>query len=127
MLLLESPQALHAMHPEAPVQGCRELRCYWPNFYYDVAVGTLEPDVVVGWRLDDYRRGADTVLERALALTRAASPPPPRDPVQSLANCRAVPGNPYGATGQDLHCYARAGPVRPHVSQAWVLHQAFVR
>ena len=46
--------------------GCRELRCYWPNYFYDVGVGSLEPDVVVGWRFDDYRRGLDTVLERAL-------------------------------------------------------------
>jgi hypothetical protein len=47
-------------------RGCRELRCYWPNYYYDVAVGDLNPDVPTGWRFDDYRRGVDTVLERAL-------------------------------------------------------------
>jgi hypothetical protein len=47
-------------------RGCRELRCYWPNYYYDVAVGDLNPDVPIGWRFDDYRRGMDTVLERAL-------------------------------------------------------------
>jgi hypothetical protein len=46
--------------------GCRELRCYWPNFYYDVAVGHLDPDVPVGWPFGDYRRGVDTVLARAL-------------------------------------------------------------
>jgi hypothetical protein len=51
--------------------GCREYRCFWLNFYYDVAAGNLEPDVVVGWRFDDYRRGVDTVLERALGLTAA--------------------------------------------------------
>jgi hypothetical protein len=55
--------------------GCREYRCYWPNFYYDVAAGNLEPDVVVGWRFDDYRRGVDTVLERALGLTAAGADP----------------------------------------------------
>lgn len=46
--------------------GCRELRCYWPNFWYDVAVGTLDPDVNLGWTFADYRRGVDTVLVRAL-------------------------------------------------------------
>jgi hypothetical protein len=46
--------------------GCRELRCYWPNFYYDVAVGSIDPDVRLGWPFADYRRGIDTVLDRAL-------------------------------------------------------------
>jgi hypothetical protein len=45
--------------------GCRELRCYWPNFYFDVAVGTIDPDVTLGWRFSDYRQGIDTVLEQA--------------------------------------------------------------
>lgn len=47
-------------------RGCRELRCYWPNFYYDVAVGSIDPDIPAAWRFDDYRRGVDTVLTRAL-------------------------------------------------------------
>jgi hypothetical protein len=46
--------------------GCRELRCWWPNYFYDVGVGSLDPDVVVGWRFSDYARGVDSVLERAL-------------------------------------------------------------
>lgn len=46
--------------------GCRELRCYWLNYYYDVAVGHVDPDVALGWRFSDYRRGIDTVLQRAL-------------------------------------------------------------
>jgi hypothetical protein len=46
--------------------GCRELRCYWPNFYYDVAVGSVDPDLAVGWQFADFRRGVDTVLDRAL-------------------------------------------------------------
>ncbi|MDQ2963064.1 MAG: hypothetical protein M3R31_07905 [Pseudomonadota bacterium] len=33
---------------------------------YDVSAGKLDPDVAVGWRFDDYRRGVDTVLDRAL-------------------------------------------------------------
>ena len=47
-------------------KGCRELRCYWPNYFYDVGVGTLDPDIAVGWRFSDYRNAVDTVLERAL-------------------------------------------------------------
>jgi hypothetical protein len=46
--------------------GCRELRCWWPNFYYDVAGGDLAPGIPVLWRFADYRRGVDTVLQRAL-------------------------------------------------------------
>ena len=47
-------------------KGCREVRCYWPNYFYDVGVGTLDPDIAVGWRFSDYRNAVDTVLERAL-------------------------------------------------------------
>jgi hypothetical protein len=43
-----------------------QTRCYWPNFYYDVPAGSLDPDVAVGWRFEDYRHGVDTALERAL-------------------------------------------------------------
>ena len=46
--------------------GCRALRCWWPNLYYDVAGGDLAPAVAVRWRFADYARGVDTVLERAL-------------------------------------------------------------
>jgi len=48
--------------------GCRDwLRCYWPNIWYGaIGVGNVEPDVRVGWRFADYRRGFDTVLSRAL-------------------------------------------------------------
>ena len=48
--------------------GCRDLRrCFWPNIWYgSIGVGNVEPDVRVGWRFGDYRRGIDTVLERAL-------------------------------------------------------------
>jgi hypothetical protein len=45
--------------------GCREPRCWWPNLFYDVAAGSVDPDVVVTWRFEDYRRGVDTVLARA--------------------------------------------------------------
>jgi hypothetical protein len=46
--------------------GCSELRCYWPNFWYDVAVGSIDPDVRVPWDFADYRRGVDPVLRAAL-------------------------------------------------------------
>jgi hypothetical protein len=46
--------------------GCRVLACFWPNYFYDVAAGTVEPDIKVAWRFDDYRRGIDTVLRRAM-------------------------------------------------------------
>jgi hypothetical protein len=46
--------------------GCREWRCFWPNIYYGIGVGSVEPDVKVGWKFDDYKRGVDTVLEAAL-------------------------------------------------------------
>jgi hypothetical protein len=50
--------------------GCRELRCYWPNFLYGVGVGSIDPDVPVRWRFEDYEKGMDTVLNRALQLQR---------------------------------------------------------
>ena len=46
--------------------GCRAWRCWWPNLYYDVAGGDLDPALAVRWRFADYARGTDTVLERAL-------------------------------------------------------------
>ena len=48
--------------------GCRDpRRCFWPNIWYgSIGVGNVEPDVRVSWRFEDYRRGIDTVLERAL-------------------------------------------------------------
>jgi hypothetical protein len=48
--------------------GCRELRCYWPNFWYSVGVGSIAPDVPVAWDFADYRRGIDPVLEAALRV-----------------------------------------------------------
>lgn len=47
-------------------RGCREWRCYWPNVFRGAAVGSIEPDVPVDWRFEDYARGVDTVLEAAL-------------------------------------------------------------
>ena len=51
--------------------GCRDLtRCHWPNIWYGaIGVGNVEPDVRVSWRFADYRKGIDTVLEKALSLS----------------------------------------------------------
>lgn len=48
--------------------GCRDIRrCFWPNIWHGaIGVGNVEPDVKVAWRFVDYRRGIDTVLQRAL-------------------------------------------------------------
>jgi hypothetical protein len=46
--------------------GCRELRCYWLNYWYDVPGGKIQPDIPVAWPFSDFRRGIDPVLERAL-------------------------------------------------------------
>ncbi len=46
--------------------GCHAWRCWWPNFFYGVGDGPLEPIEHVPWRFADYRRGVDPVLERAL-------------------------------------------------------------
>lgn len=47
-------------------KGCRSLDCWWPNLFYDVAAGSVDPQVPVAWRFEDYRRGVDPVLARAL-------------------------------------------------------------
>jgi hypothetical protein len=49
-------------------RGCRELRCYWPNFYDGVAVGNVDPDVSAPRRFEDFARGLDTALDRARTL-----------------------------------------------------------
>ena len=50
--------------------GCSDpRRCFWPNIWYgSIGVGNVEPDIRVGWRFEDYRRGVDTVLDRALEV-----------------------------------------------------------
>jgi hypothetical protein len=48
--------------------GCRDLRCFWPNFLYTVGVGNVDPDVAVRWSFEDYAKGVDTVLNRALQI-----------------------------------------------------------
>jgi hypothetical protein len=51
-------------------RGCRDfVRCHWPNIWHgSIGVGSVEPDVKVAWSFDDYRKGVDTVLERALQV-----------------------------------------------------------
>jgi hypothetical protein len=49
-------------------RGCRDWsRCHWPNIWYgSIGVGSVEPDVKASWSFADYRKGVDTVLQRAL-------------------------------------------------------------
>ena len=62
---IEIPVAT-GMHDWA--RGCRDWsRCHWPNIWYgSIGVGSVEPDVKVAWSFSDYRKGIDTVLQRAL-------------------------------------------------------------
>ena len=50
--------------------GCGDpRRCFWPNIWHGaIGVGNVEPDIRVGWRFEDYRRGVDTILARALEI-----------------------------------------------------------
>ena len=50
--------------------GCRSLSCYWPDLFYGATVPTLEPDVAVHWRFEDYRQGIDTALGRLAEMTK---------------------------------------------------------
>lgn len=47
-------------------RGCREWRCYWPNVFRGVAVGSIEPTVRVHRDFPGLARGVDAVLEAAL-------------------------------------------------------------
>jgi hypothetical protein len=51
-------------------KGCSDPhRCFWPNIWYGaIGVGNVEPEIRVTWRFEDYRRGVDTVLDRALEV-----------------------------------------------------------
>lgn len=51
-------------------KGCTIVPDCWFNIAHDVAVGSLDPDVKVAARFDDYLRGRDTILETALGLIR---------------------------------------------------------
>lgn len=55
-------------------QGCTVVPDCWFNIAHDVAVGSLDPDVKVAARFDDYLRGRDTILEAALGLIRQPTP-----------------------------------------------------
>ena len=51
--------------------GCPPFpQCYYLNYFYDVAVGSLDPDIPVETRFADYMAGIDPVLDTALALER---------------------------------------------------------
>jgi len=49
--------------------GCYEWpECYWTNYFFNVATGSLDPDYPVGIRFSDYVAGRDPVLEKVWAL-----------------------------------------------------------
>jgi hypothetical protein len=61
----------HAYFKQDWVKGCHDpVRCNPLQFLYGVAAGDLSPEVTVGWSFADYAAGRDTVLERALGLSR---------------------------------------------------------
>ena len=61
----------HAYFKQDWANGCRDpVRCNPMQWLYGVATGDLSPEVTVGWSFPDYTAGRDTVLERALALSR---------------------------------------------------------
>jgi len=57
-------------------EGCWRRHCYWTDFFYNVAVGRLDPELPVpeSWR--DYRAGRDAVLAAVLELEGAATARP---------------------------------------------------
>jgi hypothetical protein len=61
----------HAYFKQDWVHGCYDpVECNPLQFLYGVAAGDLTPEVRIGWSFADYAVGRDTVLERALELSR---------------------------------------------------------
>jgi hypothetical protein len=61
----------HAYFKQDWANGCHNpVECNPLQFLYGVAVPDLSPDVRIGWSFADYAAGRDTVLEKALELSR---------------------------------------------------------
>jgi len=61
----------HAYFKQDWADGCHNpVECNPLQFLYGVAVGDLTPEVGIGWSFADYAAGRDTVLEKALELSR---------------------------------------------------------
>ncbi len=61
----------HAYFRQDWASGCHDpSECNPFQFLYGVAAGDLTPEVNVGWSFADYAAGRDTVLEKALELSR---------------------------------------------------------
>jgi hypothetical protein len=61
----------HAYFKQDWARGCRDpVECNPLQFLYGVAAGNLMPEVKIGWSFADYAAGRDTVLEKALELSR---------------------------------------------------------
>jgi hypothetical protein len=62
----------HAFFKQDWANGCREpTLCNPLQWLYGVAAGDLTPEVRIGWTFADYAAGRDTVLDRALDLSRS--------------------------------------------------------
>lgn len=61
----------HAFFKQDWANGCHQpTLCNPLQWLYGVAAGDLTPEVKVGWSFADYAAGRDTLMERALALSR---------------------------------------------------------
>ena len=61
----------HAYFRQDWANGCyNPFQCNPHQFIYGVAAGELKPEVEMGWSFADYAAGRDTVLEKALELSR---------------------------------------------------------
>ena len=48
--------------------GCPPFpECYWKNYFNDVAVGSLDPDIVIEYRFAHFRNGVDPVMDHILS------------------------------------------------------------
>jgi hypothetical protein len=58
-LRLQLATGLHDYHA-----GCYEFpQCYWLDFFFNVSVGSLNPDIVIPFTFDDYYNGRDAVID----------------------------------------------------------------
>ena len=43
--------------------GCYDIsRCFWPDFFKNVAVGSLSPDITIPFAFQDYVAGEDAAM-----------------------------------------------------------------
>lgn len=44
-------------------------QCNWRNYFHDVAMGSLDPDIVVTYRFEHFIEGVDPVMAEIVART----------------------------------------------------------